>query len=57
MNKIIYNPHAIEEKWKDRWKKEGTYKTKEENLDNKAYVLGMFPYPSGEGLHTGHVRI
>lgn len=45
---------AIEQKWQDKWKKEGTYKVKEDLSRPKYYVLDMFPYPSGAGLHVGH---
>lgn len=58
MNKAIYNPKEIEPKWSSVWEEEGTYRTpKRDNSKQKAYVLGMFPYPSGDGLHTGHGRI
>lgn len=54
--KSYYDHKEIEPKLVEKWKKEGLYKTSNDPK-NKAYVLGMFPYPSGEGLHTGHVRI
>ena len=44
----------------DLWKKENVYRTNLQSpisKDNKAYCLSMFPYPSGAGLHVGHVRI
>ncbi|MBI3954482.1 leucine--tRNA ligase [Candidatus Collierbacteria bacterium] len=50
-----YQPKEIEPKWLTKWLEEKIYATREEG--KKVYVLGMFPYPSGEGLHTGHVRI
>ena len=52
-------PQDFESKWVDLWEKEGVYKTPARTSvrGKKNYVLGMFPYPSGEGLHTGHTRI
>lgn len=50
----MYYPGDFEKKWQDKWQKEGTYRA-ENNSDKKPfYVLDMFPYPSGAGLHVGH---
>ena len=49
-----YNHNAIEEKWQKDWRKNKTYKATESSSKEKFYVLDMFPYPSGAGLHVGH---
>ncbi|HQF29399.1 MAG TPA: hypothetical protein PLD36_12345, partial [Bacteroidia bacterium] len=49
-----YNFSAIEAKWQDEWRKRRTYKTEIDPSREKYYVLDMFPYPSGAGLHVGH---
>ena len=49
-----YNPKEIESKWQSFWSKEKTFSVKEDPDKKKYYVLDMFPYPSGEGLHVGH---
>ena len=49
-----YDFRAIESKWQKRWKEEGTYKVEVDSSRPKFYVLDMFPYPSGAGLHVGH---
>ena len=49
-----YNFTEIEKKWAAKWKAEKTYKITEDNSKKKFYVLDMFRYPSGSGLHVGH---
>lgn len=49
-----YRPRAIEQKWKKYWEQQGTYKVSNDSDRPKYYVLDMFPYPSGAGLHVGH---
>jgi leucyl-tRNA synthetase len=49
-----YNFRDIEKKWQKRWVDNGTYRVVEDEKKKKFYVLNMFPYPSGAGLHVGH---
>lgn len=49
-----YNFREIEKKWQHYWVKNNTYRVQENNEKQKYYVLNMFPYPSGAGLHVGH---
>jgi len=49
-----YNPAEIEPKWQRTWENEKTFRTPELPEGEKLYVLDMFPYPSGSGLHVGH---
>ena len=49
-----YDFRAIEPKWQEKWQKEGTYRVSVDPARPKFYVLDMFPYPSGAGLHVGH---
>ncbi len=58
-----YNPQQIEQKWQEKWENEQTFRAAKEgqnlpeNLDTpKVFIAEMFPYPSGAGLHVGHVR-
>ncbi|MCI6161407.1 MAG: leucine--tRNA ligase [Prevotella sp.] len=49
-----YNFREIEKKWQQRWVEMQTYRVTEDENRKKFYVLNMFPYPSGAGLHVGH---
>jgi len=49
-----YNFREIEKKWQEQWKKDKVYEVSNHDSRPKAYVLDMFPYPSGAGLHVGH---
>ena len=51
---MTYQHRIIEEKWQDYWDKHETFITKDRPGHEKYYVLDMFPYPSGQGLHVGH---
>lgn len=51
-----YEPREIEPKWQSRWESAGLFHAKTGSDKKKFYPLVEFPYPSGEGLHTGHVR-
>lgn len=51
----MYNFEEIEKKWQSFWEKNHTFEVKNEGA-NPYYILVEFPYPSGEGLHVGHVR-
>src|SRR3989339_622104 len=51
-----YNPTEIESKWQKVWQKEKLYQALDFSEKKKYYLLVEFPYPSGAGLHIGHVR-
>lgn len=51
----MYNHKIIEKKWQTFWEENKSFKTTENN-NKKAYILDMFPYPSGSGLHVGHLE-
>ncbi len=52
-----YDHASIEKKWQKKWEEEGVYRTPDTlSNDKKAYILDMFPYPSGQGLHVGHPK-
>ena len=51
-----YSPIEIEEKWQKKWDESKLYEVEADSSKQKMYISGMFPYPSGAGLHTGHAR-
>jgi leucyl-tRNA synthetase len=51
-----YDPSKIEKKWQDKWEADGSFTTRDDSPKEKKYLLIEFPYPSGDGLHVGHIR-
>ncbi|MBQ7938923.1 MAG: leucine--tRNA ligase [Clostridia bacterium] len=51
-----YDFKAIEQKWQDRWENEGVFHASEDHSKPKFYGLVEFPYPSGSGMHVGHIK-
>ena len=52
--RLRYDPAAIEPKWQEHWERHATFRSERHPGRKKLYVLDMFPYPSGSGLHVGH---
>ncbi len=51
-----YDHKAIEKKWQKKWSDTALYKTREDEGKEKYFIMDMFPYPSGDGLHVGHPK-
>ncbi len=56
MPAMAYTPHEIESRWRAYWLEHATFRAEIDPSRPKFYVLDMFPYPSGEGLHVGHPK-
>lgn len=54
---MVYNFGKIEKKWRKKWAESKIFEVKKRNEKKKFYVLDMFPYPSGTGLHIGHAFV
>ncbi|MGB4130050.1 MAG: leucine--tRNA ligase [Acholeplasmatales bacterium] len=52
---MAYDFKTIEKKWQNYWLENKTFKTEKDKIKPKYYVLNMFPYPSADGLHVGHI--
>ncbi|MBC8067352.1 MAG: leucine--tRNA ligase, partial [Deltaproteobacteria bacterium] len=53
---MVYDHRAIEQRWQAYWEQHETFRAEVDRERPKFYVLDMFPYPSGDGLHVGHVE-
>ncbi|MCH5198474.1 MAG: class I tRNA ligase family protein, partial [Oscillospiraceae bacterium] len=51
-----YDFKTAEKKWQDKWEKEGVFKAVDGSDKPKFYALVEFPYPSGAGMHVGHIK-